>query len=285
MRIDIVKLKIIHETAYSFDKEVFLEPQYFRFQPQVTHYCRLEFFNLDIQPKPTGISKHSDAENNLIHLCWFDGLVSNLNLRSESIVVLKEFNPFDFILHPNSYFNLPFTYSDSLKALLGEAIAGVHISEQLTQYRTAILTESKNSTIDFLSLLTRQIHADFVKETREHGNAHSADKTFERKKGSCRDLAWMQIHLLRNMGIAARFVSGYYIVPVEKPEYELHAWFEVYLPGAGWVGLDPSQGIFTNELYIPLAASARIEDAMPVTGTIRGDAQSTLTVKLNIEKL
>ena len=93
----------------------------------------------------------------------------------------------------------------------------------------------------------------------------------------------MQIQLLRNMGIASRFVSGYYyLITDDEPEFELHAWTEVFLPGAGWIGLDPSNGMFTSDGHIPVIGSTTYENAMPVTGSIRGDANSKLSTELQI---
>jgi transglutaminase-like putative cysteine protease len=95
----------------------------------------------------------------------------------------------------------------------------------------------------------------------------------------------MQINLVRQLGIAARFVSGYYYFDMDTPNYELHAWIEVFLPGIGWLGLDPSHGIFTGNTHFPLASSAHYENTMPVSGGIRGSASSKLITQLAIEKL
>jgi transglutaminase-like putative cysteine protease len=110
----------------------------------------------------------------------------------------------------------------------------------------------------------------------------SADETFQLKYGACRDVTWMQIQLLRNMGIAARFVSGYFFIPEAIENAELHAWLEVYIPGAGWIGLDPSHGILTGSHHIPIASSSNHQLTMPIDGTFRGSAKSTLTSTLKI---
>ena len=136
----------------------------------------------------------------------------------------------------------------------------------------------------FLSHLTRQINSDFDVIIRQLGPPYDPEMTFKLKKGSCRDLAWMQIHMLRHIGIASRFVSGYLYLPTDESEFELHAWVEVFLPGAGWFGLDPSQGMIVDYTYIPVVASAHFENTMPVTGNFRGtDTTSDMTSMIQLE--
>ena len=152
-------------------------------------------------------------------------------------------------------------------------------------YGNKILKESGGKTIDFISMLTQSIHRDFKLEIREEGKPHWPDETFIFGKGSCRDLAWMQIQLLRHLGFAARFVSGYFYPIVEDPEFELHAWVEVYIPGAGWIGFDPSHGLMASNSHIPIASSAQHEKTMTVTGNIRGSATSKLEANLMIVEI
>lgn len=278
-----MRFKIIHETNYRFSSKVFLEPHYFRFKPRITPNCSLEHFNLRISPTPNGISEHLDAENNQIHFCWFEGEYTALIIESVSLVNSPAYNPFNFILHPLSYINLPFEYAPQLKRLLQPALYVHKISAPLIKYGERIKSEANSNTVQFITNLTSQIHADFTVEVRHEGPPHKPDKTFELKKGSCRDITWMQIQLLRYTGIAARFVSGYYYVEAEVPEYELHAWLEVFLPGAGWIGYDPSHGIAASNEHIPVASSAQYENTMPVTGSVRGSATTKLTTNLVIE--
>ncbi len=277
-----MKYKIIHETNYQFSDDVFLEPHYLRLKPQTTPANTLESFNVQVSPTPTGISEHLDAENNQVQLCWFDGMQNKFTVVAESVVAVKERNPFNFILYPAEFLEIPFQYSASLKNILSSALAILNVSDKLLKYSEEIIKNTKSNTVDFLTALTKNIHADFTVEYREVGSPFEPDKTFELKKGSCRDIAWMQIQLLRQIGIAARFVSGYFFIPDEKNEPELHGWLEAYLPGAGWIGLDPSHGILTGNAHIPVASSSNFEYTMPVTGKIRGSASSVLSTKVNI---
>lgn len=278
-----MKFKIIHTTEYHFSSEVFFEPHYLRFRPKTTAFNNLEFFDLQFSPSPIGISEQSDTENNLIHFCWFEDLTKIFKIRAESLIEIKEHNPLNFILYPSSYLNFPFQYEESLRSQLAQSLTFESIKDILIEYGKNILIKSKFNTIEFLTNITNQIHSDFIVESRPIGIPFKADKTYELKKGSCRDLVWMQIQLFRYMGIASRFVSGYYYLPIENSSFELHAWLEVFLPGAGWIGLDPSHGVVAGNSHIPVASSSHFENTMPVTGTIRGDASSELISDVLIE--
>ena len=279
------KLRIIHETVYEFDDEVFIEPHYLRFKPRITPYNQLESTELKMVPEPIGLSEQSDAENNLVHFSWFDGMHSSLTIRSDSVVVLRENNPFNFIVFPTGFFDLPFHYSSQLNDTLYAALLYGKIGKPLNDYGNHLLEKATYKTLNFISNLTNQIHDDFTLILREEGEPFEANKTFELKSGSCRDLSWMQIQLLRHLGIAARFVSGYYFIESASAVHDLHGWLEVYLPGAGWVGFDPSHGIIAGSAHIPICSSAYYQNTMPVTGSFRGSANSTMHTSLTIENL
>ncbi|WP_296618683.1 transglutaminase family protein [Marivirga sp.] len=278
-----MQIKINHDTHYSFDSEVFLEPHYLRFQPRSTVYSQIQSIALNINPLPEGNKVIRDEENNILNFCWFGGKTQNLTIKLETIIETRDYNPFDFIVSPFRYNQLPFGYSPQERKLLHATLAKHAISEKLYQYGIKIQKSAGQETIPFLTQLTDQLHQDFSLIYREEGEPWQPDETFVNQKGSCRDLAWMQIMLLRHLGIASRFVSGYYYFDMEEePNYELHAWVEVFLPGAGWVGLDPSHGILTGNTHLPFAVSAYPEKTMPVTGSIRGAAKMTMQTDLMI---
>lgn len=280
-----MNFKIIHETRYRFSADVFLEPHYLRLYPKKTSYGTLEKFDLEIFPKPAGLSRFTNEENELIHFCWFSGLTKTLLIRSESIISVKDYNPFGFILYPDDFNRLPFQYSKVASRLLLTFLNSMKLSDELVHYGQAICEKSGYETIPFITALTNQIHNDFIVEYREEGAPHDPSDTFGYKRGACRDLAWMQINLLRSMGMATRFVSGYYYFEMESSDYELHGWLEVFLPGAGWIGLDPSHGVVTGNAHIPVVAGSQFENTMPVSGTIRGDATSHLVTNVKIKML
>ncbi len=278
-----MQIKILHETLYKFSSAVFIEPHYLRFRPKNTHHNNLETFNISISPKPAGLSEQQDLEDNSAQFCWFDGLHSRLKISSESVIVTREHNPFNFLVYPPSAAVLPFSYPEVLREVLYPYMQHSGISESLAGYAEIVNKSSGGQTIGFITGLTEKIHAEFKVESRQEGNPFEPELSFQLRKGSCRDLSWMAIQIFRYMGIASRFVSGYYFIPSEKQEPELHAWVEAYVPGAGWFGVDPSNGIVTGYQHIPVAASAHYRNTMPVSGTVRGEATSELTTRLSID--
>ncbi|GAA3597656.1 transglutaminase family protein [Flavivirga amylovorans] len=279
-----MRLKIIHETKYNFSSEVYLEPHQLRLKPKSTSFCVLDSFDLEIHPNPMATREQIDPENNTIHFVWFQNKTKELIIRTNSLITISEYNPFTFIIFPSQYLQVPFNYTEELKTALFASLRNMDIDQSLKDYSSSVL-EKSNNTIDFLTNLTQQIHNDFELCYRHEGYPFDPNKTFNLKKGSCRDLAWMQIHLFRNLGIAARFVSGYYYIKVDKPKYELHAWGELFIPGAGWVGFDPSYGVVTGNAHIALVSSSHFDQTMPVTGTIRGGGNSILNTTLYINEL
>lgn len=279
-----MNFKIIHETTYLFSDEVFLEPHYLRFRPRQSPFIEVTDFSLTLKSEPQGRNVIEDEEHNAIDFCWFEELSDRLTIHAQSMLQTKEYNPFNFIIHPKSFYTIPFTYSDHQYQILYAALRKTALAQPLIDYADAVLNNSQHNTIAFVTNLTTQIHSDFSVEYREEGPPLSPDKTFAIKTGSCRDLSWMQINLLRHYGIAARFVSGYFYFEMDKPIFELHAWVEVFIPGPGWLGFDPSHGILTGSTHFPVASSAIPDNTMPVSGGIRGTATSQMITNLVIEK-
>ena len=279
-----MNFKIIHETRYLFSDEVFLEPHYLRFRPKQTPFIDVTSFSIALKAEPEGHSVIEDEEHNVIDFCWFEKLTNSLIIQVESSLHSKAFNPFNFIIHPESFNTLPFTYSEHQYQILYASLQKTALAQELIDYAQELLVTANFNTIAFVSNLTAQIHQDFIVEYREEGPPLSPDHTFAIKRGSCRDLTWLQINLLRNHGIAARFVSGYFYFDMDKPIFELHAWVEAFIPGTGWLGFDPSHGILCGNTHFPVASSAIPENTMPVSGGIRGSATSQLSTRLIIEK-
>jgi transglutaminase-like putative cysteine protease len=277
-----MRIEITHETEYAYASAVFLEPHYFRFKPRHTPYAELSSFKLEVSPEPMGISEQIDAENNTVHFSWYEGMHDKLSIKATSVLITKPYNPFNFLLSPPSFNQIPFEYTADLQKLLQAYMERITIGEALIRYGDLIADGAKGNTLTFLIDLTQKIHRDFKLEIRDIGEPYLPDETFRLKIASCRDLAWMQIQLLRHYGMAARFVSGYFYVDVEEPTYELHGWTEVFLPGAGWIGYDPSNGIRTSNMYFPICSSSSYQNTMPVSGSVRGGSTSVLTTSLAI---
>lgn len=278
-----MRLQIQHKTSYTFSDAVFLEPHTLRFHPQARPWLSTESFSLAVTPSPAGERNLLNEDNGIVRLCWFSGQHVALTIVSEAVVNLNPFDPFAFLVQPASCGTVPFDYPDSQGELLAPALKCGPLPAELLQYSTDCLAGAGNDTVALLSQLTLNISRDFSLVVREEGDPLAPGQTFSAKEGSCRDLAWMQIQLLRHMGIAARFVSGYLFIEGEDPEWELHAWVEAFVPGAGWIGLDPSHGLAAAQFHVPVAASAFPANTMPVTGNLRGSASSELTTDLRLQ--
>lgn len=277
-----MQFELTHISEYNYSSEVFFEPHYFRFKPKITPHSFVKDYSIVIEPEPSGLSEQIDIENNYNILCWFDHSHHHLRITANSVVEANEYNPFNFLVHPLEYLRMPFDYDSKTKQLLKPSLRAEELPGSMIEYSNKILSDSNNQSIEFLSKLTQEIHKAFTLKSRDTGKPFKPDITFRQKEGSCRDIAWMQIHILRQLGIASRFVSGYFYINNANPEFELHAWVEAFLPGAGWIGLDPSHGILTNIYHIPVASSAFYENTMPVSGTVRGSAGSELKNELKI---
>lgn len=279
-----MNFKIIHETTYLFDNQVFLEPHYLRFRPKNSPFIHLNHFSIELKSTPEGHRIIEDEEHNAVDFCWFEALTNRLSITAESHLQTSDYNPFAFLIYPDTFSVMPFVYSDTQYQMLFAYLQKIAIAPDLINYTQKILNDSNFYTIKFITNLTYQIHKDFIVEYRESGPPLKPETTFNIKKGSCRDLSWMQIGLLRHYGVATRFVSGYFYFETEQPVYELHAWVEAFIPGIGWLGFDPSHGILTGNTHFPVAASATPENTMPVSGGIRGSARSQLITNLMIEQ-
>ena len=205
------------------------------------------------------------------------------------MVETTEFNPFDFVYFPFESKTLPITYSTSYQKTLSPYLGLEGVTPNVEQMARQIASGVRYSTSDYLSALNEFISSKFAYEIREEGAPNTPEFTLINRKGSCRDYAVLFSALCRAMGLATRFVSGYYIgvAPVDVPNqtHHLHAWVEVYLPGGGWRGYDPTQHEVVSGNHIPLAASCLPEEITPVFGSYRGAASSILTTNVFIERI
>jgi transglutaminase-like putative cysteine protease len=262
--------RIEHKTVYRYSQPVFPEPMTVRLRPRSDCTQRLLRFQMRVDPEPAGQADCVDLEGNSTRCLWFNGQHRSLVIETEAEVQTLRQNPFDYILMHNGASTLPVEYPPSLADRLQPYHLRPHIETEVDSYAKDLLDEVKGSTLEFLSLLCDRMHADFERIHREKGEPHSPEQTLKTRRGACRDLAVLFNDACRSVGMAARFVGGYHEGDPEKVEGELHAWSEIYLPGAGWRGYDPTHGLAVADRHVAVVAGIDPIEAAPVDGTFRG---------------
>jgi transglutaminase-like putative cysteine protease len=281
--------RIKHHLRYEYSESVTLDPHILYLHPRKSALLSVQEFNLQIDPAPVQISKNLDPEGNIQNILFFKEPTSYLSIEVQATVETTEFNPFDFVYFPFESKTLPITYSNSYQKTLSPYLGLEGVTPTVEQMARQIASGVRYSTSAYLSALNEFIFNSFAYEIREEGAPNSPEFTLINRKGSCRDYAVLFSALCRAMGLATRFVSGYYIgvAPVDVPNqtHHLHAWVEVYLPGGGWRGYDPTQHEVVSGNHIPLAASCLPEEITPVYGSYRGAANSILYTNVFIERI
>lgn len=285
-----MRLRIEHETRYLYNKNVVLNPHHIFLKPLQRNYVHIEKYQVNFSPEPAGLNERYDVEDNPYWQAWFTGFTDRLLIHVDIELTTSSFNPFLFLVDPwflahiDRNNALPFCYQTEDSHLLRPYL---HTDDEsaLSEYARSLLQNP--DPITFLNTLTTAIYSDWKHIIREEESLWEPASTFLKQQGSCRDLSWMFIHMLRSLGLAARFVSGYAFNPELEAGHELHAWVEVYLPGAGWTGLDPNLGLFTDEHYIPLASSYHPSRTLPVHGSYGGKGleKAQLTTQVEISRL
>jgi transglutaminase-like putative cysteine protease len=263
-----VKLGIRYQTAYSYDRAVRFSPHDVRLFPRHDRFSRVR--RLDFKTNPaTNVRFARDVFDNAVASCFFPEASAELQLQLALDLELDEKDPFHFILE-SSAVELPFDYDPEIHAVIAP----------YRQRRTPDVLKipgwaqphasEKRNTVATLAELNRLLHQSIGYERREEGPARSPAETLRTRCGACRDVAVLLAELLREMGLAARLVSGYLRESdsaTKRAEGSLHAWTEVFLPGAGWVGLDATNGIFCNHNFISAAVGLRPSDITPISGS------------------
>jgi transglutaminase-like putative cysteine protease len=261
---------ILHNLNYSYSKPIFLEIQIIRLRPRSDSFQQLHDFELAITPKPESICEHIDQECNNAATLWFNNKHTNLAISAKSEVEVLEKNPFDFIITENTLLNLPAIYPEFYRKNLQPYLIGRGKSPRIVDFIQPLIKETRGETIPFLLKLTSQINKQFDWIVRDTGAPMAPEKTLIKGKGACRDLAMLFIKCVRTVGLAARFVSGYRWGKDSGAKYNMHAWAEVFLPGGGWRGFDPSNGLAVTNQYVAVASAAEPANAAPINGTFRG---------------
>ncbi len=272
-----IRVALEHVTTYEFDRAVNLGPHLVRLRP--APHCRtpIESYSLRIEPENHFLNWQQDPFGNFVARLVFPEPAKRLQVTVDLVADMTVINPFDFFLEPEAE-HAGFVYEQTLAADLAPYLRCPEPGPLQAAWLAEVDTTTEQRTIDFLVGLNRRLAGDVGYTVRMEPGVQSADDTLRLGIGSCRDSAWLLVEILRNLGLAARFVSGYLVqlvadvAPLEGPAgpkedfTDLHAWTEVYLPGAGWVGLDPTSGLLVGEGHIPLSATPAPETAAPIVG-------------------
>ncbi len=272
-----IRVALRHTTRYEFDRPTTLSPHIVRLRP--APHCRtpIESYSLRITPGDHFLNWQQDPQSNYLARLVFNETTRQFIVDVDLIADMKVINPFEFFISPEAE-TYPFSYQPWLAEEIAPFRKQLAAGPVFESYLNGI-DRGETKTIDFVVELNRRLQQDISYVIRMEPGVQTPEETLKLRKGSCRDSSWLLVQLLRHLGLAARFVSGYLIqlVPDVKPLdgpagpdedfTDLHAWTEVYLPGAGWVGLDPTSGLLAGEGHLPLACTPEPGSAAPITGS------------------
>lgn len=271
-----LKIVISHKTEYKYNKKISMSPHIIRLRPAAHSRTPIEAYSLKIKPENHFINWQQDPFGNYLARIVFPEKTDIFSVDVEIIADMITINPFDFFVEDGSK-EYPFDYKKDLKKELSPYLEIEEDSKELQEFVSTI-DKSEKSIIDFLVEVNQKIHNSLNYTVRLEPGVQTPKETLKKKLGSCRDFAWLFVQVLRHLGLAARFVSGYLVQLTAdvksldgpsgpKEDFtDLHAWTEVYVPGAGWIGLDSTSGLFAGEGHIPLACTPNYSSAHAIEG-------------------
>ena len=281
------RYKILHRTYYNFSAAVRLEPHALRLRPREGHEMRIESSTLKVTP-PCTLRWHRDVEDNSVAIATFDLPASQLLIESE--VIIQQFNqaPLDFLVADYAT-DYPFAYRPEDRDVLSPYmnVPEHAASDRLAEWIADLWQSGERiQTYALLQRLSDHIQQALSYKLREEPGVQTAGETLSRGSGSCRDFAYLFMETARRLGLAARFVSGYLHAPPSTVNFgATHAWAEVFLPGAGWKGFDPTTGEIVGTDHIAVAVSRLPESVPPVAGSFVGPPGANLDVGVWVTEL
>src|SRR6056297_1384378 len=273
-----IRIACHHVTRYLFDQPTQIYPHVLRLRP--APHCRtpIQAYSLKVRPEGHFINWQQDAFGNYLARLVFPEPSKELSIEVEVVADMVAYNPFDFFIEDYAE-KCPFEYTRQERTELVPYLQKVSAGPLLSRWLEKIDREPM-ITVDFLVEINRRLNQDIAYSVRMEPGVQTCETTLRLALGSCRDTAWLLVQILRHLGLAARFVSGY-LVQLSADEKsldgpsgpetdftDLHAWTEVYVPGAGWIGLDPTSGLLAGEGHLPLACTPHYRDAAPISGGV-----------------
>jgi transglutaminase-like putative cysteine protease len=289
-----IHVALNHVTHYRYDRPINIGAQVVRLRPAPHCRTRILSYSLKVSPENHFINWQQDPQSNYLARLVFPEKTQEFKIEVDLVAEMSVINPFDFFLEPYAE-EFPFAYDKSLDKELAPYLVKLPLKPRFKKYLQQIPRE-KVRTIDFLVALNAGLFKHINYLIRLEPGVQTPEETLKKGSGSCRDSAWLLVQLFRRLGLAARFVSGYLIQL--KPDVksldgptgadvdftDLHAWCEVYLPGAGWVGLDPTSGLLAGEGHLPLACSPEPSSAAPITGLLDA-CECEFEHKMSVERI
>jgi uncharacterized protein (DUF2126 family)/transglutaminase-like putative cysteine protease len=276
-----IRVALNHQTTYTFDRPVKLWPHEIRLRPAAHSRTPVLSYSLSVESTGNFLNWQQDPYGNWVARLVFPEKARSLKVTVDLVADMTVINPFDFFIDEYAE-DFPFAYPDAMRRELAPYLetdpATPLFAAWMARARTELLATPLR-TIDMLVGINRRVKNDIDYVVRLESGVQNPEQTLDLKRGSCRDSAWLLVQVLRHLGLAARFVSGYLIqlkadvAALDGPSgtdhdfTDLHAWTEVYIPGAGWIGLDPTSGLLAGEGHIPLACTAMPSSAAPVIGS------------------